>query len=189
MTLSLEALANWEAAVLARISGAKERRTSETRRLRARVCTPSIPQSSGHTSRSADPSRKRGSRSPSGPSSSIWHSFKALPVDSGISEVAESTVREVFGALDRDDRERQRGRGAAMDARLVSRQLPRAVRYLSGPSETSTRSSATSPHEDALENLAGTAFEGEVSSACTGPHCSGRRISTGSALPKYVTGR
>lgn len=100
MPLTLDALANWEAAVLARIGGATgtpdERDAQITRsglyaeypaiiRAYAEVIGPQPETSLEVTKRTLF---------------LIWHSFKALPVDSGISEVAESTVREVFANLE-----------------------------------------------------------------------------------------
>lgn len=100
MTLSLEALANWEAAVLARISGATgtpDERDAQITRTGLYAEYPAIIRAyfevAGPESGTVLEVTKR-------TVFLIWHSFKALPVDSGIAEVAESTVRDVFSSLD-----------------------------------------------------------------------------------------
>jgi hypothetical protein len=100
MTLSLDALANWEAAVLARISGAKgtpDERDAQITRSGLYGEYPAIIrayfEAEGPEPETALEITKR-------TVFLIWHSFKALPVDSGISEVGESTVRDVFSMLD-----------------------------------------------------------------------------------------
>jgi hypothetical protein len=100
MTLSLEALANWEAAVLARISGASgtpDERDAQITRSGLYAEYPAIIRSYFETE---GPEPETWLEVIKRTVFLVWHSFKALPVDSGISEVAESTVRDVFGALD-----------------------------------------------------------------------------------------
>src|ERR1700754_4026616 len=99
MTLSLDTLANWEATVLARISGATgtpDERDAQIMRSGLYAEYPTIIRS------------YIDALQPEAPETSlevikrtvflVWHSFRALPVDSGISEVAESTVRGVFAS-------------------------------------------------------------------------------------------
>lgn len=100
MTLSLEALANWEAAVLARISGATgtpDARDAQITRSGLYAEYPAIIRSYFEAE---GPEPETSLEVTKRTVFLVWHSFKALPVDSGISEVAESTVRDVFGALD-----------------------------------------------------------------------------------------
>jgi len=100
MTLSLDALANWEAAVLARISGARgtpDERDAQITRSGLYGEYPAIIRSyleaQGLEPETSLEAVKR-------TVFLVWHSFKVLPVDSGISEVAESTVRGVFTTLE-----------------------------------------------------------------------------------------
>lgn len=100
MTLSLEALANWEAAVLARISGARgnpDERDAQITRSGLYGEYPAIIRSYFEA---LGPEPETSLEITKRTVFLVWHSFKALPVDSGISEVAESTVRDVFAALD-----------------------------------------------------------------------------------------
>ncbi len=100
MTLGLDALANWEAAVLARISGATgnpDERDAQITRSGLYGEYPAIIRAyfdvQGPEPETSLEAIKR-------TVFLVWHSFKALPVDSGISEIAESTVRSVFTALE-----------------------------------------------------------------------------------------
>lgn len=100
MTLSLEALANWEAAVLARISGATgtpDARDSQITRSGLYAEYPAIIRAYFEVE---GPQPETDLEVTKRTVFLIWHSFKALPVDSGIAEVAESTVRKVFADLD-----------------------------------------------------------------------------------------
>jgi hypothetical protein len=100
MPLSLDALANWEAAVLARIAGATgtpDERDAQITRSGLYAEYPAIIRAYGEVS---GPERETSLEVTKRTLFLIWHSFKALPVDSGISEVAESTVREVFARLE-----------------------------------------------------------------------------------------
>ncbi len=100
MTLGLDALANWEAAVLARISGATgtpDERDAQITRSGLYAEYPAIIRAYFEMDTpDADARLEVVKRTVF----LIWHSFKALPVDSGIAEVAESTVRQVFSDLD-----------------------------------------------------------------------------------------
>ena len=101
MPLSLDALANWEAAVLARISGATgtpDERDAQITRSGLYAEYPAIIRAYAEV---AGPEPETSLEVTKRTLFLIWHSFKALPVDSGISEVAESTVREVFASLER----------------------------------------------------------------------------------------
>ena len=101
MTLSLEALANWEAAVLARISGASgtpDERDAQITRSGLYAEYPAIIRAYFDVD---GPQPETGLEVTKRTVFLIWHSFKALPVDSGIAEVAESTIRQVFGDLDK----------------------------------------------------------------------------------------
>jgi hypothetical protein len=100
MTLSLEALANWEAAVLARISGATgtpDERDAQITRSGLYAEYPAIIRSYFEVT---GPQPETDLEVTKRTLFLIWHSFKALPVDSGIAEVAESTVRKVFSDLE-----------------------------------------------------------------------------------------
>lgn len=101
MTLSLDALANWEAAVLARISGARgtpDERDAQITRSGLYAEYPAIIRAYVEAAR---PDPEAALEVTKRTLFLVWHSFKALPVDSGISEVAESTVRQVFAELER----------------------------------------------------------------------------------------
>jgi hypothetical protein len=100
MTLGLDALANWEGAVLARISGARgtpDERDAQITRSGLYAEYPAIIRAyfevDGLQPETGLEVLKR-------TLFLVWHSFKALPVDSGISEIAESTVRKVFADLE-----------------------------------------------------------------------------------------
>jgi hypothetical protein len=100
MNLSLDALANWEAAVLARISGATgtpDERDAQITRAGLYAEYPAIIRSYFEVS---GPEPETSLEVIKRTVFLVWNSFKALPVDSGISEIAESTVREVFARLD-----------------------------------------------------------------------------------------
>jgi len=100
MPLSLDALANWEAAVLARISaatGTPDERDAQITRSGLYAEYPAIIRAymemHGPESEASLEVTKR-------TLFLVWHSFKVLPVESGISEIAESTVRHVFARLE-----------------------------------------------------------------------------------------
>lgn len=100
MMLSLDALANWEAAVLARISGASgtpDERDAQITRAGLYAEYPAIIRAYFEV---GGPEPETGLEVTKRTLFLIWHSFKVLPVDSGIAEVAESTVREAFGGLE-----------------------------------------------------------------------------------------
>src|SRR5215470_10444224 len=100
MTLSLDALANWEAAVLARISGATgtpDERDAQITRSGLYAEYPAIIRAYFEVE---GPQPDTDLEVTKRTLFLIWHSFKVLPVDSGIAEVAESTVRRVFARLD-----------------------------------------------------------------------------------------
>lgn len=100
MTLGLDALANWEAAVLARISGATgtpDERDAQITRSGLYAEYPAIIRAYFEA---ADTDAETHLEVMKRTVFLIWHSFQALPVDSGIAEVAESTVREAFADLD-----------------------------------------------------------------------------------------
>jgi len=100
MTLSLDALANWEAAVLARISGARgtpDERDAQITRAGLYAEYPAIIRAYFEVD---GPQPETDLEVTKRTLFLIWHSFKVLPVDSGIAEVAESTVRHVFAGLE-----------------------------------------------------------------------------------------
>lgn len=101
MTLSLDALANWEAAVLARIAVAKgtpDERDAQITRSGLYAEYPAIVASYMEIAGSESDDRLEALKRAL---FLTWHSFTVLPVDSGISEIAESTIRHVFDAVDR----------------------------------------------------------------------------------------
>lgn len=101
MTLTLDALANWEAAVLARIAVAKgtpDERDAQITRAGLYAEYPAIVASYLEIGTS---DREEHLEALKRALFLTWHSFAVLPVDSGISEIAESTVRQVFDAVDR----------------------------------------------------------------------------------------
>jgi len=101
MTLSLDALANWEAAVLARIAVAKgtpDERDAQITRSGLYAEYPAIVASYMEIAGGESDDRLEGLKRAL---FLTWHSFTVLPVDSGIAEIAESMVRHVFDAVDR----------------------------------------------------------------------------------------
>lgn len=99
--LNLDSLANWESAVLASIRGATgsiEQRDAQITRSGMYAEYPAIVSAYAELTTSDKPpvrleALKRAVFL-------VWYSFNAVSVDSGISELAESTVREIMGTLD-----------------------------------------------------------------------------------------
>lgn len=159
--LSLEALANWESAVLASIHGATgsvDERDAQITRSGMYAEYPAILGAYVELIElSGDPrieleALKRAVFL-------VWYSFTQLPVDSGIAELAESSVRRVFDLLESE----LRGHHADDELRWMLAWYRRVFGYVFdhfGVARSIDEAAGTTSTDDARRQLAASHFGG-----------------------------